>query len=158
MSFRNGFYAGLLLALIVGLYLFRLWQPERQVQLHSAHLLAQIEQNDWTAVEEFIAADYRDRWGNDHALLLERLRRVFRVLSKARIEAAAPSARTADGQGYWTAKITITGGGEFAGQIEGRVNALKDPFELEWRRGATWPWDWKLVTVRNPELEISRLQ
>lgn len=157
MNFRNGFYAGLLLTLIVGLYLVRLWQPERQVQLHSAHLLSQIEQNDWSAVEEFIAPDYQDRWGNDYALLLERLRRVFRALSKPRLEAAAPSVRTADGQGYWTAKITLTGGGEFAGVIERRVNSLEAPFELEWRRGATWPWDWKLVSVRNPELEVSGL-
>jgi hypothetical protein len=157
MHFRNGFYAGLLLTLIVGLYLVRLWQPERQVQLHSVHLLSQIEQNDWSAVNEFIAPDYHDRWGNDPALLLERLRRVFRALSKARLEVAAPSVRTAEGQGYWTAKITITGGGEFAGQIQGRVNSLEAPFELEWRRGATWPWDWKLVSVRNPELEVSGL-
>jgi hypothetical protein len=95
MHFRNGFYAGLLLTLIVGLYLVRLWQPERQVQLHSVHLLSQIEQNDWSAVREFIAPDYKDRWGNDPALLLERLRRVFSALSKARLEVAAPSARTA---------------------------------------------------------------
>lgn len=157
MSFRNGFYASLLLTLIVGLYLVRLWQAERQVQLHSAHMLSQIEQNDWSAVEEFIAPDYQDRWGNDRALLRERLRRVFRALSKPRLQAASASVRAADGRGYWTAKITITGSGEFAGLIEARVNSLEAPFELEWRRGATWPWDWKLVSARNSELEVSGL-
>jgi hypothetical protein len=35
------------------------------------------------------------------------------------------------------------------------VNTIEAPFEFEWQRGATWPWDWKLVTVRNPSLEIS---
>jgi hypothetical protein len=34
------------------------------------------------------------------------------------------------------------------------VNSLESPFEFEWKRGATWPWDWKLVAVRNPALEI----
>lgn len=157
MNFRNGFYAGLLVALILGLYLFRLWQSERQVELHSAHLLSQIESNDWNAVGEFIAPEYQDRWGNNRALLLERLRRVFRALPQARLEAAAPSVRTGSGQGYWTAKVTITGAGEFAGLIQGRVNSLEAPFELEWRRGATWPWDWKLVSVRHPELEVTGL-
>jgi hypothetical protein len=157
MNFRNGFYAGLLVALILGLYLVRLWQSERQVELHSAHLLSQIESNDWNAVGEFIAPEYQDRWGNNRALLLERLRRVFRALPQARLEPATPSVRTENGQGYWTAKITITSAGEFAGLLESRVNSLEAPFELEWRRGATWPWDWTLVSVRQPDLEITGL-
>src|SRR5438067_258883 len=72
MTFRNGFYAGLLIAVIWALYLARLWQGPRQVELHSIHLLAQIEKKDWKAVGEFISNDYQDRWGNDRALLLER--------------------------------------------------------------------------------------
>jgi len=158
VNFRNGFYAGLLVALIVGLYLFRLWQPEHQIELHSTHLLSQIEKKNWKAVEEFVSRDYQDRWGNDRALLLERLRTVFRALPKARINAESPSVQTESGLGDWSAKITITGAGEFGGVIEARVNSLETPFELEWRRGAAWPWDWKLVSVRNPALEISGLE
>ena len=157
MNFRNGFYAGLLIALIAGLYLVRLWQPERQVELHSVHLLSQIEKKNWNKVGEFIGRDYQDRWGHDRALLLERLRMVFRALPNARIEARATSVRTAAGQGDWSAKIRITSTGEFAGVIEARVNSLEAPFELEWRRGATWPWDWKLVSVRNSAFETSGL-
>jgi hypothetical protein len=158
ITFRNGFYAGLLVAVIVGLYLFRLWQPERQVDLHSKHLLSQVEKKNWKAVEEFVGREYQDRWGNDRALLLERLKVVFRALPNARIEAQSPSVGIGEGQGNWAAKITITGTGEFSGLIEARVNSLEAPFELEWRRGATWPWDWKLVSVRNPALEISGLE
>jgi hypothetical protein len=157
MNFRNGFYAGLLVVLIGGLYLVRLWQPERQIELHSVHLLSQIEKKNWKAVDEFVGRDYQDRWGNDRALLLERLRLVFRALPQARINAESLSVRTENGRGDWSAKITITGAGEFGGAIEARVNFLEAPFELEWQRGATWPWDWKLVSVRNPALEISGL-
>lgn len=155
MNFRNGFYAGLVVALILGVYLARLWRPERQVQLHSTHLLAQIEKRNWKNVGEFIGSDYQDRWGNDRALLLERLREVFRAMPNARIEASSPMVRIDNGRGSWTAKINIKGAGAFADLIEARVNALEAPFELEWRRGATWPWDWKLVSVRNSVLEIS---
>jgi hypothetical protein len=154
VNFRNGFYAGLVVAAIWGVYLARLWQPQRQVELHSVHLLAQIEKKDWKAVGEFVGTDYQDRWGNDRALLLERLREVFRALPNARIESSLASARTEAGRGYWTAKINVKGSGEFADFIESRVNSLDIPFEFEWRRGATWPWDWKLVSVRNPALEI----
>lgn len=155
INFRNGFYVGLVVALIVGVYLIRLWQAERQVDLHSTHLLAQIEKKNWKAVGEFIGSDYQDRWGNDRALLLGRLREIFRAIPNARITAAGPTLRTDNGRGYWNAKIAINGTGEFADLIEARVNSLEAPFEFEWQQGATWPWDWKLVSVRNPALEIS---
>ena len=74
MSFRTGFYAGLIVAVIWGIYLVRLWQGQRQVELHSVRLLAQIEKHNWKAVDEFVGNDYGDQWGNDRALLLERLR------------------------------------------------------------------------------------
>jgi len=154
MSFRNGFYAGLVVAVIWAIYLVRLWQGERQVELHSVHLLAQIEKKNWKAVGEFVGNDYQDRWGNDRALLLERLREVFRALPNARIEFSGTTTRTQDGRDYWSARIKVKGSGEFADFIEGRVNSLESPFEFEWQRGATWPWDWKLVAVRNPDLEI----
>jgi hypothetical protein len=154
VSFRNGFYAGLLVAGIWGIYLARLWQPSRQVELHTRHLLAQIENKNWKAVGEFIGNDYGDRWGDDRTLLLERLREVFRVLPGARIEFTGAASRIQDGRGYWSAKINVKGSGQFADFIESRVNSLESPFEFEWQRGATWPWDWKLAAVKNPDLEI----
>lgn len=155
VTFRNGFYAGLLVALVWGIYLFRLWQPQRQVELHNVHLLEQIEKRNWNAVGEFIGDTYQDRWGNDRKLLLERLPQVFRALGHTRIDVNAIAIRREEDRGYWTAKITIQGTGELADFIQDRVNTLEAPFEFEWQRGATWPWDWKLVTVRNPSLEIS---
>lgn len=154
MSFRTGFYAGLVIAVIWGIYLARLWQGQRQVELHSIHLLAAVEKHDWKAVGEFVGSDYRDQWGNDRALLLERLREVFRALPNARIEFNVVSVRTGKGRGSWTARITLNSTGEFADYFQKQVNSLESPFEFEWQRGATWPWDWKLVAVRNPALEI----
>jgi len=155
VTFRNGFYAGLVIAVIWGIYLFRLWQPQRQIELHNVHLLEQIEKHNWNAVGEFIGHTYEDRWGNDRKLLLERLPQVFRALGHTRIDASAIAIRREEDRGYWTAKITIKGTGELADFIQNRVNTLDAPFEFEWQRGATWPWDWKLVAVRNTALEIS---
>ena len=154
-NFRNGLYAGLLLAAIVGIFLARLWQPERQVQLHSAHLLAQIEKKNWSAVAAFIGNDYQDRWGDDQTVLLERLHEVFRFIGNPKILVKDAGIRTESARGFWRARITIKGTGEFAPMIEERVNSLPAPFELEWRRGSSKPWDWKLVRVENAALEIS---
>jgi hypothetical protein len=154
MSFRTGFYGGLVVAVIWGIYLARLWQGQRQVELHSVHLLAAIEKHNWKAAGEFVGGDYRDQWGNDRALLLERLRDVFRALPNARFDSSVISVQTSNGRGSWIARITVTSPGEFADYIQNRVNSVESPFEFEWKRGATWPWDWKLVAVRNPGLEI----
>jgi hypothetical protein len=78
-------------------------------------------------------------------------------MPNARIAATDPAVSAGGGKGNWTAKITITGAGEFAAVIEERVNALPAPFEMEWRRKSAKPWDWKLVRVENPALEISGL-
>jgi hypothetical protein len=155
VSFRTGFYAGLVVAAIWGVYLARLWQGPRQVELHGAHLLAQIEKRNWKAVEEFIGDEYKDQWGHDRALLLERLREVLRALPNARIESTPVSVETNHGRGTWTARVTVKSTGEFADYITNRVNSLETPFEFEWQRGATWPWDWKLMAVKNPGLDIS---
>jgi hypothetical protein len=140
--------------MVWGIYLARLWRPQRQIELHNTHLLAQIEKHNWKALGEFIDDTYQDRWGNDRKLLLQRLPQVVGALGRTQIEARDVAIRREDSRGYWTAKITVTGTGEFADYIQTRVNSLETPFEFEWQPGATWPWDWKLVSVRNPGLEV----
>lgn len=139
----------------MGVYLFRLWQPERQVRLHSTNLVAQMEKKNWKRVGEFIRSDYQDQWGHDRARVLKRLREVLRAAPNARIDIAEPTLRIESGRGRWIARVTVDGAGEYADLIEARINTLDAPFELEWRQGATWPWDWKLVSVRNPALDLS---
>src|SRR5678816_2021732 len=74
ISFRGGFYGGLVIALCVGLYLIWLWQPERQVRRHTENFLQAIEHKNWDAASDFVAANYQDQWGDDRMRVLERLR------------------------------------------------------------------------------------
>src|ERR1700682_4598613 len=107
--FREGFYGGLAVALLIGLFLLWLWQPEHQIRSHSENLLHAIEKEKWTTFAGFIGNDYRDQWGNDRALVLERTREVFRYVPNAHISAANSNARVNNGRGYWQAKIMIDG-------------------------------------------------
>ena len=106
-------------------------------------------------VSTFVAPDYRDDWGNDRALLLTRLRLTMRSFSSLTISATNPQTRFAPSEWVWSAQIEIAGRGEAASEIISRVNSLTSPFDLHWRRESRWPWDWKLVRVSNPALEIS---
>ncbi len=154
-SFRNGVYAGLLLAAVLGLYLYQLWQPARQVQLHSEHLAGALEDQDWAEVEEFLAPNYEDQWGHDRPLVVSRLRAVLSYARNLRLVISQPMTIAADGSGKWTAHVRVEADeNEVLAFIKGYVNKLEEPFELQWRQRSRKPWDWQLVRVSNPALEL----
>jgi hypothetical protein len=154
-SLRNGFFAGLGIALLLGIYLLWLWRPERQVRRHAQHLFEAIQERSWTRLAEFIAPDFDDQWGDDRAGLLERMREVLWYVRVMRISASDASVQMQHRRAVWTGKITIEGDeGEVTAEIKARVNSLAMPFELEWRHVSAKPWDWKLTSVRNPSLEV----
>ena len=156
LPFRYSFYGGVGAALVMGLFLIWLWQPERQINRHTENLLRKIEQKNWAAVADFIANDYAYEWGNDRATLLEKMREVFRYLRNVRIDAVGSRVNIDNRHGVWRAKISIEGdSGEVMALVKERVNLLPTPFELEWRRTSGKPWDWKLVRVSNSSLKIS---
>src|SRR5436309_14664887 len=131
--FREGFYGGLSVALLIALFLTWLWQPEHQVRRHSENLLHAIEKKDWMRFAAFIGNDYQDQWGNDRALVLERTREVFRYLRNVRVTAVNPNVWTADNTGYWKAKIMIDGeNSEVMALLKERVNSIPSPCQLEW--------------------------
>lgn len=153
--FRDGFYAGAGVALALGIYLMWLWGPEHQVKLHTDHLLKAMETKNWSKFATFVADDYHDQWGQDHALILERARGVFSYLRGIRLAPGYAIVQAERGKGSWQAQITIEGdNSELALLVKERVNSLATPFTLEWRRLSGKPWDWKLVQVSNPGLEL----
>lgn len=154
-SFRNGFYAGLLAAVAVGIYLLQLWQPDRQVELHSAHFLEAVQEQDWSAIEDFVDASYHDQWGHDRAVLIARLRAVLRYTRNLQLEARETLPIAEGERGRWQARITASGHeNELMALIKQHINTLHEPFQFEWRRRSWKPWDWKLTGVTNPALEL----
>ncbi len=114
-----------------------------------------VERKNWSHAADFIGNDYQDQWGDDRARVLERAREFFRYLRGFRVNFSTATVNVDHRRATWIAKITIEGAeGEVMAEVKERVNSLATPFELEWRRVSAKPWDWKLVRVSNPDLEI----
>src|SRR5205809_1626180 len=86
VDFRTGWLVGLVLTLTIGLYCVWLWQPQRQIDRHTKKLFHEIEQRNWSRVADLIGTDYTDQWGNDRALVLERMRLVLGYAHHLRLE------------------------------------------------------------------------
>ena len=73
-----------------------------------------------------------------------------------KMTALAPQIRVRDREGFWTAMVKVDGEeSEVMALIKERINSLGAPFELRWRRASGKPWDWKLISARNPDLKIN---
>ncbi len=155
-GFLNGFSAGLVLALVLGIYLFFLWQPRRQIYLHNEHFLHAIEQKSWSKVRDFMDKGYQNQWGQGRELVLSRLREVLRALRNFRINRQEQSIDVAQRAGEWRGRITVDSDiDEVSTMFKERVNALEKPFELRWQQQSGKPWDWKLVRVMNAGFEAT---
>jgi hypothetical protein len=154
-TFRDGFIGGAILALGLGIYLVWLCQPDHQVQLHTDHFIRAVEERDWTAMQNAIAADYSDDWGDNRERLLERMREVLQFTRNMRVHSIAPNISVEGPSGSWSARIEVEGDdSEVMTEIKQRINSLTTPFKLQWHRQSAKPWDWKLVHVSNRELQI----
>jgi hypothetical protein len=154
---RNAIYAALLGAVALGIYLFQLWTPERQVELHSRDLLSALESGDASALDAFLSETYADDWGQDKALVLSRLRQVMRYGSDARLAADGARVTVAGTEGEWRARIVIEAdANELTAPMLAHVNGVTEPWVLQWRRESWKPWDWQLVCISNPSFELPR--
>ena len=180
-EFRVGVIVGFAATFAIALYCLWLWEAERQVSRHTENLFHKIEQKNWSAVADFIADDYVDQWNQDRGLVLERMRLVlgyahhFQINVSdvdCKIDNGAGGSRATwtgkpervgergrepinDGVGVWRGRITVEGDdAELLAAAKQHLNSLTEPFELRWRHVSGKPWDWKLVRVSNPALEI----
>lgn len=131
------------------------WHAGRQVHLHQQHFLETVGDRNWKKAADFLAADYRDRWGQSRAEVLQRLPQAFQDFLACGVESESESLEWKGGDGIVRARIRIVGsGGPIARFVMEEVGKLEQPFALTWRKQSWKPWDWALVSVDQPQIEI----
>ena len=137
--------------LALALWLAWLWQPERQVRLHTASLLKAIERRNWSKVQGLFADNYSDRWGHDKAFVVSGLRQVFESFFTLSIEHRILDADATSGRA--TVRVKMSGQGPVASYVTAKINGLGDPFTFTWQRSGGMPWQWQLISADHPTLE-----
>jgi len=138
----------------VALWLFLLWQPSRQVELHTRDLLRRASDRNWPAVEQMMAPDYLDAWGHDRAGAIDEARRLFSHFFALQIVALAPP-EIAEAGDVWQARVPLGvfgSGTPVAQAVIEEVRSAEGPVTFVWRRVGGWPWQWVLVEADHEEL------
>ncbi len=138
--------------LCAGLWLAWLWQPERQVRLHTAGLLKGIERRNWDKVQDLLADQYSDRWGHDKNFVVTGLRQVFGSFVFLKIEHQNLTVDATTGR--TRTRVKMSGQGSPIAQfVMVKVNGLTEPFTFTWEKRSGKPWDWQLTAVDHPTLD-----
>ena len=136
------------------IWVFQLWQPARQVELHTRNLLQRASSRDWTAVGRMMSPEYRDAWGHDRARSVDEARLLFSHFFALQITATGPW-QLSGGDGEWTASgpIGVFGSGSpVAHAVMDEVRSARGMFEFRWEKSGSWPWAWLLTEVRHEDL------
>lgn len=157
MNFRKIALSFVALLVVVAVW-SRWWlKPERQVRRAQGRLIYAVEARNFEAMASLLAEDYRDRWQHDKAIVLRECREVFGQFAMLTIDRADFGIEMKDDRWVLREKVTLKGlGGPVAMYARDEVNALREPFAMTWRRRSWKPWDWELISVDHPALELPR--
>lgn len=142
------------LGLVWVVWLVRLWSPDRQAELHTLNLLARASRQDWSAVGEMMAPDYRDAWGHGKEKAMTDAEEFGRHFFSLRIGPVEPLAvRSEKGTATVSARLGVYGSGTpMAHAVIEAVHELEKPFVFLWRKSGSWPWQWALAELGQEEL------
>lgn len=155
MMIRKYALTGAIVLVLWALWLAWLWQPERQVRLHTSHFLKKVERRNWAATKEMMAEDFTDRWEHNKASAIEDAQMVFSQFVFVTIENRTESCTMGEREATAHTKVKISGNGGGVVQLAmSRVNSLQQPFAFTWRKVSSAPWHWELIRIDQPELNI----
>ncbi len=132
-----------------------LWQPERQLMLHQEHLRDAVADRNWGRVTALVDPGYADRWGYTRETGLQQARQWLGQFFVLTVTAEPVEDHLAPGGGTVTEHWKLDGTGtEAAAMVKDAVNSTGAPFVFQWKHRSWKPWDWTLVRVDNPDLDL----
>lgn len=145
-----------LFAVIIStIFLFRHWQPSRQIELRHRNFLLALEDRNWNRVKGYLATDYSDRFGYSRETVVPDLQQVLRQFFALTIRTQGRQIDWGENEVTITEFITLQGNGPgLTDFITSEVNRLTDPWSFTWKKASFLPWDWRLAEVDNKTFRI----
>src|SRR5438876_10592476 len=117
MMSRNYGPTAAIVLVLWALWLAWLWQPERQVRLHTSHFLKKVERRNWVAAKEMMAGDFADRWEHNKNSAIEDAQMVFSQFVFVTIENRTESCDLREGEATAHTRVKISGNGGGVAQL-----------------------------------------
>ena len=129
------------------------WMPAAQVGKKTTLLLRAAGDRDWKKAGRLVSDDYRDGWGQDKESALRLAAEAGRHFFALVITPSGEPVVVVDGKtATWKGGLSFGGRGTAVGEaMLSRASAFREDFVFAWRRESWKPWDWKLVSVTQPE-------
>ena len=149
------------LAATISLWLAWRWQPDVAARHRFEALLRATEDRDFDDLEELFDPAYADRWGMDRTTVLREGREVLRQFFALSIapDPAPPAVRPGAGprERVIETRLRIDGTGTPIAELaKSEVNRIDTAWVFTLRRADWKPWNWRLVRLDNPGIDLSR--
>lgn len=146
----------LVLGAIAIIWLVVEMQPRHQAAKAFDTLIASAEARNWKSFRSVISNQYRDQWGMGADQLVEGASEALRQFFTLDIQMTQPQLTVVGNSAEVRCRPRLTGTGTpLAQMLVDRSAALQQDTVLTFRRESWKPWDWKLVSVAQPEVDLS---
>lgn len=141
--------------LVIGIWLALRWQPDTQLERRWEGFLDAFETRRWSAVNAYLSPEYHDSWGHTRQQLGRDATYALTDFRTLEVRATEPVMKRSGRQARIEAVIRIVGdGGPRAEQARLAVNRVFIPTTFAWERRPWRPWDWRLVSIENAEVDL----
>ena len=152
LALRIAAFASAAVALWLGIAL----SPGRSLVRCQEKLLQAAGNRNWDRVRALMDPAYRDAWGQDREEAVSRAADVLRNFLALDIVSEDVTVDRTGPDAVVSARLRLRGKGNAIGEaVKEGTNALPSHFQFAWRRKSWKPWDWKLVSLSQPEIDTT---
>jgi hypothetical protein len=131
------------------------WQPDAHLERNWQGFLDAFETRRWSAVNSYLSPDYHDSWGHTRSQLGREATYALTDFRTLEVRAVQPIIERTGRHARVSAVIRIAGeGGPRANRAREAVNEVFVPTDFEWVRSPWRPWDWRLLSVNNNQVDL----
>lgn len=155
MALSRKIWIAAISTLVIGIWLALRWQPDTQLERRWEGFLDAFETQRWSAVNAYLSPEYHDSWGHTRHQLGRDATYALTDFRTLEVRATEPVVDRSGRQARIEAVIRIVGdGGPRAEQARLAVNRVFIPTTFTWERRPWRPWDWRLVSIENAEVDL----